>query len=354
MIENARGTTARPASQAIEKVSGLEFPYPVLLCDAGGTNVRFSLTPSKSARPGQALNLKTADYPAFDDTLTAVLARLDARPRSLIICAAGPVAGRKVKLTNAHWTIDGAEVALKAPVDQGLLLNDFEAQALSLPVIESAWTRQLGPAFAPAEGVQLILGPGTGLGAAALARPDGRWFALSSEAGHMDFGPFGAEESVIWQYLDKGALGRVCAETVLSGQGLLRLYRARCAARGVPAAASSEIELTERAREKPRGEEAAALEHCWRLVARFAGDLALAFLAKGGVTLAGGILPRIAEFCQPAEFRAAFENKAPYHELMRCIGTRLLIAADTVFFGMAAIAAAPQNYALGYAHRAWR
>ena len=170
----------------------------------------------------------------------------------------------------------------------------------------------------------------------------------------MDFGPLGAEEGHIWPYLDEGAPGRVCAETVLSGHGLLRLYRARCAARGVPAALANEIELTEKAREKPGGEEAGALEHCWRLVARFAGDLALAFLAKGGVTLAGGVLPRIAEFCDEAGFRAAFENKAPYEELLRGIGTRLIVAEDTVVFGMAAIAAAPQNYAIDYAHRAWR
>jgi glucokinase len=332
----------------------LEFPHPVLLCDAGGTNARFSLVPSKGARPGLALNLKTADYPSFYGALKAVLASLDTKPRSLIICAAGPVAGRNVKLTNAHWAIDGAEIALKAPLDQGLLLNDFEAQALSLPVVESAWTRQIGPAFAPAEGIQLILGLGTGLGVSALAAAEGRWFALSSEAGHMDFGPAGAEESVIWQYLDKCTFGRVSAETVLSGQGLLRFYRARCAARGVAAAVSTEIELTDRAHEQPRGEEAAALEHCWRLAARFAGDLALAFLAKGGVTLAGGVLPRMAEFCDDEAFRAAFENKAPYNELMRGIGTRLIVAEDTVVIGMAAIAAGPQNYAIDYAHRAWR
>ena len=85
-----------------------------------------------------------------------------------------------------------------------------------------------------------------------------------------------------------------------------------------------------------------------------AGDLALAFLAKGGVTFSGGILPRIVEFCDPEKFRAAFENKAPYGEMMRAIGTRLIISEDAVLSGMAAIAAAPRNYAIDYANRAWR
>ncbi len=332
----------------------MEFPFPVLLCDTGGTNARFSLVRTKDARPEHGIDLKTHNFPAFEDALSAALSSLDAKPRALIVCAAGPVEGRAVKLTNADWTIDGAEIAVKADLDQGLLLNDFEAQAYSLPFLEPAWTQPIGPSIALMSGTELILGLGTGLGAAALFNIVGRFFALSSEAGHMDFGPLGAEESAFWACLDKGPLGRVCAETVLSGPGLLRLHLARCAAQGVATAIANEIALIDEARKDPGGAEAATLRLCWSLAARFAGDLALAFLAKGGVTLAGGILPRIVEFCDPALFRAAFENKAPYSELLRGIGTRLVVAENTVFAGMAAIAAAPQDFAIDYARRAWR
>jgi glucokinase len=125
-------------------------------------------------------------------------------------------------------------------------------------------------------------------------------------------------------------------------------------AAGETAVESSEITLIERAHAQPGGAEAATLRLCWALTARFAGDLALAFLAKGGVTFSGGILPRIVDFCDPEKFRAAFENKAPYGELLRGIGTRLIISEDGVLSGMAAIANAPRNYAIDYANRAWR
>jgi glucokinase len=332
----------------------VEFPFPVLLCDTGGTNARFSLVPAKGARPEQGLNLKTRDFAAFEDALKAAVLSLNAKPRSLIACAAGPIAGRAIKLTNADWTIDGPKVLERENFEQGLLLNDFEAQAYCLPFLEPAWTKAIGPSIEPMPGAELILGLGTGLGVAALLNVAGRFFALSSEAGHMDFAPLEAEERAIWPHLDRGSLGRVCAETVLSGHGLLRLHLARCAAQGVATAIASEIALIDKARENPGGPEATTLRLCWSLVARFAGDLALAYLAKGGVTLAGGILPRIVEFCDPAQFRAAFENKAPYSELLRGVGTRLIIAENTVFSGMAAIAAAPQNYAIDYANRAWR
>ncbi|MGH6844760.1 MAG: glucokinase [Methylocella sp.] len=331
----------------------MNFPFPVLLCDIGGTNARFALVPAPGAPLEAGPHLMTKDFPGLEDALAAVFAGLDIRPRSLIACAAGPISGRAVKMTNADWTIDGAQVATKAGLDQGLLLNDFEAQAFSLPVLVSAWVQPIG-AFAPKPGTQLIVGLGTGLGVAALLEIESRHFALASEAGHMGFGPLGAEETALWPHLDTGSLGRISAETILSGPGLMRLHRARCMAAGEAAAESSEIALIERAHAEPRSEEAATLRLCWALTARFAGDLAVAFLAKGGVTLSGGILPRIAEFCDHEKFRAAFENKTPYGEMMRAMGTRLVISEDAVLSGMAAIATAPQNYAIDYANRAWR
>jgi glucokinase len=335
------------------KVPGVKFPFPVLICDIGGTNARFALVPASGAPVEAGPRLKTGNFASLEDALAAVLEVLGAKPRSLIACAAGPVAGRVVKMTNAAWRIDGTEVAARAGLDQGLLLNDFEAQAFSLPVLESAWVRPIG-AFAEKPGAQLIMGLGTGLGVAAVFDIETRHVAMSSEAGHMGFGPLGAEETALWPYLDTGSLGRVCAETILSGPGLMRLHRARCAAAGEEAAESSEITLIERAHAQPGGEEAATLRLCWALTGRFAGDLALAFLAKGGVTFSGGILPRIVEFCDRQKFRAAFEDKAPYGEMMRAIGTRLVVSEDAVLTGMAAIANAPQNYVIDYANRVWR
>ena len=216
---------------------------------------------------------------------------LAVKPRSLIACAAGPVSGRSVKMTNADWIIDGSAVAAKAGLEQGLLLNDFEAQAFSLPVLESAWVTPIG-SFEQRSGVELILELGTGLGAAALVETGHRYLVLPSEAGHMGFGPLGPEEEALWPHLDTGTLGRVCVETILCGPGLLRLHLARCAAAGVASALSSEIALIEQARADPSGEAAQTLRLCWILTGRFAGDLALAFLATGGVTFAGEIFPR--------------------------------------------------------------
>lgn len=335
-------------------IKPVEFPFPVLLCDIGGTNARFALVPAPRAPPEPGPHLLTKDFPGLEEALEAAVPDLSEKPRSLIACAAGPVIGRAVKLTNADWAIGGAEVAAKANLDQGLLLNDFEAQAYSLPVLMPAWAKPIGKAFTTRPGTQLIMGLGTGLGVAALIEAGGRHLALATEAGHMDLGPGSPEDFALWPHIDMRPLGRVSAETILSGPGLMRLHLARCAAAGEQTAVSNEIALVEKAQRDPGGNEAATLRLCWRLLARFAGDLTLAFLAKGGVSFSGGVLPKIVDFCDPAGFRAAFEDKAPYGALMAKIDTRLVTSEDAVLSGMAAIAASPQDYAIDYALRAWR
>jgi glucokinase len=149
--------------------------------------------------------------------------------------------------------------------------------------------------------------------------------------------------------------GRVSAETLLSGPGLVRLHLARSTAKGIATLrAVDEKHLVESAQADPHGEEADTIRMFWRLAARFAGDMTLAFLATGGVTFSGGVLPRLIGFADPAMFRARFEDKAPFGDLLRNIETRLITVDDAVLSGMAAIAARPEDYALNYARRAWR
>ncbi|MCL2385208.1 MAG: glucokinase [Alphaproteobacteria bacterium] len=330
----------------------MRFSFPLLVSDIGGTHIRSGLARAPDAPLAEGPRLKTRDFPGLEAALAATAAAIGVKPKSLIACAAGPVEGRSVKMTNADWRIDGHSVAIAAGLEQGLLLNDFEAQAFSLVELDERFARPIG-FFEKKPGLQLIMGLGTGLGTAALAKIDGRALVLPSEAGHMDLGPVGPQEEAFWPALDKTPRDRICVESLLSGHGLFRLHQARCKTAGKAARIADEVALIEQAAADPEGEEGETLRLCWTLTARIAGDLALAFLAKGGVTLAGGILPRILPFCDPDQFRATFENKAPYGQLLHAIGTRLITSEEAVLKGMAAIAAAPQNYAIDYGSRAW-
>jgi glucokinase len=331
----------------------VSFPYPVFVCDTGGTNVRFSAKTAPDAPLGPIAHLKTGDYPGLAEAVEAAAGQLGLRPRSVIACGAGPVDGRRLKLTNAPWLMDGPKVAAALSLSQGLLLNDFEAQALSLPTIPEAWVMSIGPArFEDNHGPQVILGPGTGLGVGALVNAGGRYTPLASEACHTDFGPIDDEEWAIWPHLER-VHGRVTTESVMAGPGLARLHRARLLAQGKPAPTIDPAEVDARAHQDPAGEEAKSVALYWRLIARFAGDMGVTFVATGGVTLSGGVLPRMRDLLDVKAFRAAFEAKAPVDALARRIPTRLVVHADSVLVGMSAIAAQPERYAIDYETRLW-
>ena len=257
-------------------MSEFAFPFPVLVCDTGGTNVRFALVSQPGGGPGDVVHLRTDDYPGLAEAIEAAIPKLGTRPQSMVACGAGPVAGRTLKLTNAPWVMDGPEAARRTGLKQGLLLNDFEAQALSLPTIPEAWERRIGTLKFGAEGPQVILGPGTGLGVAALVEADGRFAAVSSEACHIDFGPISPEEYALWPHLER-AHGRITSESVISGAGLARVHRARMMAKGAPDPHVDPPAVTAAALADPNGEEAAKspalLAYRSALCRRHGGDL---------------------------------------------------------------------------------
>lgn len=332
----------------------MEFPYPLLVCDIGGTNVRIAAIEARGGPLSKVTKLKTGDFPGFADCVERALTDSGApRPRSILACGAGPVSERRLHLTNAAWSIDGPHLASRLGLSQGILFNDFEAQALALPAHRPEWLHPIGPDLPHDGGPQIVLGPGTGLGVAALVHEGGKHLPLASEAAHIDFAPATEEDAAVWPLLDRFH-GRITAETVISGPGLARLHRAREKAAGRGDPMIDQAEIVRRALADARGREADTVRHFWRLVGRFAGDMALVFLARRGVALSGGILPRVISLLDETEFRRAFESKAPMEDVMRKISTCVVTAPDVVLAGLAAIAAAPEDYQIDYRRRAWR
>lgn len=329
------------------------FPHPLLVCDIGGTNVRLGLVRSPVADLELLDPVLTGQAATFEQALQPILAKHALRPRSMLISAAGPVHNRRLSLTNANWILDGPSIAQSFGLTQGLLLNDFEALALSLPSLRKDQTRFIGQAFESQNGSQLILGPGTGLGLSLLVQTRDGYQALPSEAGHMDFGPVSAEDFALWPHIER-VHRRISAETLLSGPGLSRLHQARLTnlgkAQSEPLSAQN---ISAEALRNPQGEAAKTLRLFWQFMARFAGDMAICFAATGGVTLAGGILPKIHAFADANLFREIFSAKAPMQTLLEAMPIRLLIDDRAVLTGLASIAAHPERFALDYKQRAW-
>jgi len=222
------------------------------------------------------------------------------------------------------------EFAERFGLSELCLLNDFEAIAWALPHLGPAHTRPLGKDVPAREGVKVVLGPGTGLGVAALLPADGRWHVIASEGGHTSLGPQAPDEAEVFARL-RDECGSVSAETVLSGAGLVRLARALDPQ--VACHAAETIAASALARE-PAAQAAARL--FVRLLGRFAGGLALTFKALGGVYIAGGVAGGLGPLLDEPQFRAAFEAHPPHQALLETIPTLLITCEEPGLIGCAA------------------
>ena len=319
------------------------FPFPALVCDTGGTNVRFALVGEPGARSSDDRSFAHRRLSrAAPRRSRRLVPKLGARPRSVIACGAGPVVGRTLKLTNAPWVMDGPEAARRAGLSTGLAAQRFRGSGAVVADDPGGLGASHRPATVRIRWPQVILGPGTGLGVAALVEAEGRFTPVSSEACHIDFGPVPPEEFALWPHLER-AHGRITSESVISGAGLARVHRARMMAKGSARSRVDPPAVTDGGAGRPRRRRGGtSLRLYWHIVARFAGDMAVTFVATGGVTLAGGVLPRVVDFLDEAAFRQAFEAKAPVDALAKRIPTRLVTREDAVLVGMAAIAATPE------------
>jgi glucokinase len=319
--------------------------YPLLVGDIGGTNARFGLI----ERPGGALvllpRIRTSEHP---DAVAAIRAVLDGggrpKPRAALLAVAARVEGPVAHLTNAGWTLDTYEVAAAFGLEAVRIVNDFVPVAAALAVLgrEEGDLLRLGRDCTAGPGARLVLGPGTGLGAAALLPVAEGWAIHPTEAAHTDFGPAHDDEAALWPLIQRVG-GRITAEAVLSGPGLLRLYRALARTRNLPAVCAIPEEVSAAGLDGRDALAQAALHLFGRLLGRFAGDLALTFGA-GAVYIAGGIGPKIAAVLSAGDFRAAFERKAPFEDWMRAIPTFLIADRDPALTGLRAILAEPGRF----------
>lgn len=338
-----------------------QLPFPILIGDIGGTNARFSILINESGETISFPNVVNKDFLTIDDAIRAcVLDMSSHKPRSLILALAGPIEGDEVPLTNCPWVVRPKVLMADLGFSEVLLLNDFEAQALAAATLGVEDRQHLGSLSEAPLGSRVVLGPGTGLGVAGLVRARDMWFPVPGEGGHVDVGPRTARDHQIWPHLTpvrdpSATLGRISAEELLSGRGLMNIYRALCKAEGnLTPRYEDPAEVSTSGISGADALAGEALSLFATYLGRVAGDLALIFMAKGGVFLAGGISPKILPALQSGEFRAAFEDKAPHQGVMHGIPTFVVTHPQAALHGLAAYATAPANFGLATEGRHWR
>lgn len=312
----------------------------IAVADVGGTHVRFAMAEIDDGRVvglDEPVTLKTSEHGSFQLAWQEFGRRAGIDlPNELAIAFAGPVGGDVLKLTNNPWVIRPALIKERLGVDRYTIVNDFGAVAYAVATLGEEHFRHLcGPETAlPQEGVTSIVGPGTGLGVAALLRRGGGYEVIATEGGHIDFAPLDELEDRILRELRR-SFRRVSVERVVAGQGLPNLYEALATIENLDVTIHDEKELWASALNGADSLATAALDRLCLSLGAVAGDLALAQGANA-VVIAGGVGLRLADYLAQSGFRDRFIAKGRFERLMDDLPVKLITHPQPGLIGAAA------------------
>jgi glucokinase len=312
-----------------------------LVGDIGGTNARFGLVSPK----GDVLHWRShtgADFPTIEDAIAAYLEDRGGLPMPLqaALAVASAVTGDRVAMTNHPWSFSIGAVKARFGFARLEVINDFTAQALALPRLGPNDRRQVGAGAAAAPAPLAVLGPGSGLGVSGLVPGRGAagWDALTGEGGHATMAPATDRESAVLDHMRR-RFDHVSAERVLSGPGIVNLYASLAEIDGVPSKGYTAAQITDlgmRGADPVCGEATAMF--C-AMLGTVAGNLALTLGARGGVFIAGGIVPRLGDYFALSPFRARFQAKGRFESYLAAIPTFVVTHPRAAFLGCAAVLA---------------
>jgi glucokinase len=314
-----------PVSHLSQRVN--QRAQPFLAADVGGTHARVALVRAAGLRDVEVLAYRKftcADFGKLSELLRVFIEQDVTIPvHRCVIASAGQVIDDVIVNDNLAWRVSLTGLRDALDLDDVALLNDFEALGYAIDNIEESDTLLLCGPSVRCEGPVVVVGPGTGLGAAVrLSGPQGV-HVLATEAGQMDLAPGTAREREVLARLAPTD-GYVAYEKVLSGPGLLNLYNALCSLRGQAPRLDSPEAVTAAAEAGSDADAVEAQEMFCALLGSFVGNLTLAYMASGGVYLAGGVLPQIKRALRSSRFVDRFLNKGGMREFLLRVPIRLI------------------------------
>jgi glucokinase len=321
----------------------------ILAGDVGATKTLIGVFNLAPRRP-VAIDVRsftTAEFDGLPAIINAFYVHRRTMPRIEAACfgVAGPVIEQTARMTNVPWEVSAAELleTFNLNLPRVRLLNDLEAMAHAVPVLERDELQALQKGQRHPSGHAALIAAGTGLGQAILHNVGGRFRPIPSEGGHADFAARTDRELDLVRFL-RTSRGRVDLESVVSGLGLSHLYAfahqdGPCTAPVTPGEALDD---------PARISKAALARSCARCVEALdmfvsgygaaAGNLALQAVATGGVYIGGGIAPRILKAMTNGTFIEAFLAKDPMRPLLQQMPVQVILNPQAALLGAAVCA----------------
>jgi glucokinase len=306
-----------------------------LLGDIGATNARFAIYSDKR-RATRTRIVPVDGFATLDEAIKSYLAaeQIESRLRAAALAVASPVTGDAITMTNHPWSFSMSALRRDVGIERLIVINDFTALALAVPHLKLNDRAAIGGGEAVADTPIAVLGPGTGLGVSGLVPAQCGRVALAGEGGHISMAAVDDQESEVLSRLRR-RFTHVSAERVLSGQGLVNLYHTLAEIAGVRAEPYTPAQITDLSISEREPLCRAALAMFCAMLGTVAGDLALTLGARGGVYIAGGIVPRLGARFAASAFRERFEDKGRFRTYLAAIPTYVITTAVPAFLGLA-------------------
>ena len=306
-----------------------------IVADIGGTNARFSRVNLQDLSLDQVQVYRCADFATLADALQHY--RLEQQLQTLTdvaIAIACPVQGDQVQMTNFHWQFSIRAMQQQLELSSLLVMNDFTAVAMSLPVVQAECV-QIGGGCAQPNQPMAVLGAGTGLGVGhLLPLAEQGYLPLPGEGGHVDWAPTNPQEWAIYQFLS-ARYGHVSPERLLSGPGLEDLYLALADYQQKSVQPLSAAAISEQAMAASNPLASETIAQFFASLGSIAGNLALTLSTTGGVFIGGGIVPKLLPLLEQSEFRSRFEQKGRFTAFNQAIPTYVITAEQPGLTGAA-------------------
>ena len=327
--------------------------------DIGGTKTDLAIYSNESGprAPVAQTEVRSADYASLQAIVAEFLAKVDLSVDVASFAVAGPVIAGHVKTTNLPWVMDEGTLAQDLNLRAAHLMNDLEAVARSVPVLQAADLVTINEGQPVVNGPIAVIAPGTGLGESFLTWNGSQYVAHGSEGGHSDFAPTDERQIQLLKYLLQ-RFDHVGVERVCSGIGVPNIYDYLRDEEQIPelpevaraiASAKDRTKVIIGAATDPDHPSAlcrATVDLLVSILASEAGNLFLKVLATGGVYLTGGIALHVLSALQEPRFMQTFARKGRFKTLMERVPVQV-ITARAALVGAAAFGLESLNRPLG-------
>ncbi|KAA3648838.1 MAG: glucokinase [Chloroflexi bacterium] len=321
----------------------------LLAGDIGGTKTNLAIYSTQKGvyTPLHETRLENDRFHNFEEIVSDYLRDINFPIQAISLGIAGPVRDKRVEVTNLPWIIDASQLEETFSCKVSLL-NDLEALAYAVPILQDSDLEALHAGKVVEQGAIAVVAPGTGLGEAFLTWDEDSNFyqAHPSEGGHTDFAPRTPLQIEMLVHL-LTRIPRVGYEQVAAGVGLPNVY---CFLRDTGKAEEPDwlakavkeaddpvpiIINTALNESKDVPLCTMTLEVFIEIIGAEAGNLALKVMSTGGIYLGGGIPPRIIDWLKRGSFIKALQDKDPHKELVAQMPVKVILNPKANLLGAA-------------------